>query len=152
MKRFVAELQSSTPLSFGRNHDTPKLPRELEQAYEERTVLHKLHTAAGQIYIPPMAFKLCLEQTASYLGEQVPGKGAERYTKHYRQGVLCPEPVMLGITAEKVRIDKVFIPSQPGAPSQDGSGNGFPLLTSGWASYKLWRLMIFLRRTSFCDI
>ena len=82
MKRFVAELRSLTPYAQGKYHEEPRLPQELHDAYKQRTVLAQLHTAAGEVYIPPMAFKLCLRTTAQYLGEQIPGKGKERYTKH----------------------------------------------------------------------
>jgi hypothetical protein len=137
MKCFVADLQSITALSQGRNHGTPKLPQELEQAYEERTVLAKLHTATDQIYIPPIAFKLCLEKTASYLGEKIPGHGSSTYTKHYRQGVMCPDPIMLGLTVDKVRIDKVFIPTQPGKPNSGRAWKWFPLIDQWQAELRI---------------
>jgi hypothetical protein len=128
MKCFVAEIKGLTPLSQGRNHGTPKLPQELEQAYEERTVLQKLHIAVEEIFIPPIAFKLCLEKTAGYLAEKIPGHGLTQYTKHYRQGIMCPDPIMLGVGVDKVRIDKVFIPTQPNRPNSGRAWKWFPLL------------------------
>jgi hypothetical protein len=115
MKAFRATLRSMTPYSQGKHHQEEKLPRELNDAYERRTFRAKCHTAAGEVYIPPMAFKLLLQSTAAYLGEQIPGKGKETYTKHYRQGVICPEPVMLGIQIEDVEEHRLFTPAQPGS-------------------------------------
>jgi hypothetical protein len=115
MKLFTATLRSLTSYSQGRPHGLPKLPQELEQAYEERTVLAKLHTAVNEVFIPPMALKYCLTEGARYSADQIPGRGKERYTKHYIRGVICSEPIMLGITTEQVRIEKIFTWSQPSA-------------------------------------
>jgi hypothetical protein len=114
MKTYYATLRATTPYSQGRNHDTPRLPRELHEAYEERVVLHKLHTdQRGEIFIPPTSFKKLLDATALYLKEQIPGRGKETYTKHFVQAVICPEPISLGITSDKVHIQRVFTWSQP---------------------------------------
>jgi hypothetical protein len=130
MKAFDATLHSLTPYAQGRYHGTQKLPQELEQAYEERCVLHKLHTAVGEIYVPPMAFKHCIESAARYTGDQIPGRGKERYTKHYVQGVLCPDPLMLGMKADTVRIEKVFTSTQPGKPNSGRAWKWFPVIDS----------------------
>lgn len=132
MKTFIASLKSLTPYSQGKYHNTPKEPRELEQAYEERCCLLKLHVSLGEIYIPPMAFKKCLENTAGYLGEQIPGKGKERYTKHYRQGLMCTEPMLLGIGPQDVRIEKIFTSTQPGKKNSGRAWKWFPVINQ-WA-------------------
>ncbi len=128
MKRFLAQLESVSPYAQGRYHDTPRESRESDSAYEERTVLQKLHVAAGQIFIPPMAVKLCLEKTAQYLGEKVPGKGQMTYTKFVRQGLLCSEPILLHLTPDAVRLEKVFVPSQPTKPKSGRVWKWFPVL------------------------
>jgi hypothetical protein len=128
MKTFEADLRSLTPYSQGRHHNTPKEPRELDPAYEARTVLLKLHTAVGEIYIPPMCFKLMLQSTAQYSGERIPGKGQETYTKHYRRGIICPEPIMLGLKPEEVRVVDLFLPSQPGKPKSPRVWKKFPVI------------------------
>lgn len=128
MKIFEATLRSLTPYGPGRHHATPKLPKELDPAYEERTVLNKLHVGVNEIYIPPIAFKLCLESTAGYAAERIPGKGQTTYTKYYRRGVICTEPVMLGIKPEEVRIERLFLPSQPGKPKSPRVWKLFPVI------------------------
>lgn len=113
MKKFVAELKGLTPYGQGKNHQEEKLPQELNDAYAERTWRSKLHSAVGEVYIPPMAFKILLESTAKYLKTPIPGRLKETYTKHYRQGVIIPDPVMLGIRVEDVRYEKVFTWAEP---------------------------------------
>ena len=120
MKLFVAELRSLTPYAQGKYHEEPKLAQELHDAYKQRTALEQLHTAAGEVYIPPKAFHLCLSSTASYTGDQIPGKGKERYTKHYDRGVICSEPVMLGVKADTVRIERIFTELNPQRPGSRG--------------------------------
>jgi hypothetical protein len=108
MKKFIAELKSLTPYGQGKMHLEPKLPQELNDAYAERTWRARTHSAAGELYIPPMAFKLLLEATAKYLGDQIPGQGKRTYTAKYRQGVIIPDPVMLGIHVEDIGYQKIF--------------------------------------------
>jgi hypothetical protein len=79
-----------------------------------------------------MCFKLLLESTAKYSGERIPGKGQETYTKHYRQGLICPEPVMLGMKPDEVTVQDVFVPSRPGKPKSPRVWKKFPVLPQ-WA-------------------
>lgn len=113
MKKFVAELKGLTPYAQGKMHVEEKLPQELNDAYAARTWRAKLHQGVGEIYIPPQAPKLLLETTARYLGDQIPGKGKSTYTKHYRQGINIPDPIMLGIRVEEVECEKIFTWAEP---------------------------------------
>ncbi len=128
MKQYDATLASVTCMAQGRHHDLPKLEREQAEAYDKRTYLGRLHVAANQVYIPPMAFKLCLENTAQYLGMQVVGKGKATYTKHFRQGILCNEPVLLGITPEQTRLERVFTSLQPQRKDGPRGWRHFPVI------------------------
>jgi hypothetical protein len=92
MRYIITRLQSTSAYGQNRNHHIPKGARELAQAHEERTWIERLHvTKEGYVFIPPMQFKLCLENTARYIGMQIPGKGKSTYTKHFVQGVIVPE-------------------------------------------------------------
>lgn len=113
MKQFVAELKGLTPYGQGKMHLEEKLPQELNDAYAERTWPARAHTAAGEVYIPPMAFKLMLESTARYAKTPIPGRLKETYTKHYRQGIIIPDPIMLGIQIADVQPAKVFTWAEP---------------------------------------
>lgn len=129
MQRYTAHLVSSSAYAQGHYHNAPKLERELHDAYEERTVYSKMHTTPdGDIFIPPMAFKKCLEDTARYLKMQIPGRGKETYTKNFVQGVICSEPVFLRQTKDDAYIEKVFTLSQPGKANGGRVWKYFPVL------------------------
>ncbi len=138
MKIYEAMLHSTSPYGQGRYHNAPKLERELHDAYEERTCLQKLHTAVDQVYIPPMAFKKCLEETARYMKIQIPGRGKETYTKNFVQGVICNEPLMLGMTPDKCRIEKVFTLSQPSKPQGGRVWKHFPVIDLWEGVLPIW--------------
>lgn len=132
MKQFVAELKGLTPYGQGKMHLEEKLPQELSDAYAERTWRSKLHSAAGEVYINPVAPKLLLETTARYLGDQIPGKGKATYTKHYRQGVIIPDPIMLGVSVEEVEVEKVFTWAEPQRRNGPRVWRYFPVIRQ-WA-------------------
>lgn len=96
MFKATAHLESISPYSPSRMHDTPKLEKERPDDYEKRTWREKAHANDnGNIFLPPMGFKLCLAECAKFLGEQIPGKGKATWTKHFEAGVLCMEPLVL---------------------------------------------------------
>jgi hypothetical protein len=136
MKKYEAFLESLTPYCQGRHHDAPKLEQERPEAYDKRTCLQRLHTVTGgkgqpeRIYIPPTAFKKCLEETAIYLGLQIPGKGKSTYTKHFKRGVLCTEPLLLDIGPKDVRIVRIFTSLTPGKMNSPRGWRYFPVIDS----------------------
>jgi hypothetical protein len=130
MKRYEAHLQSTTSLGQGRHVDVPKERSETDDAYRQRVVRARLHVSMNEVYIPPMAIKKCLEETAFYLKMQIPGKGKETYTKHIVQGVLCNEPMMLGVSPDQARIDKHFGSLTPGKANSGRGWIYYPVLDS----------------------
>lgn len=97
----TAELQSITPYSQSRMHDTEKLNKETHDAYEKRTWRNKSHIDEdGMIYIPPMAFKMSLDAAAKYLSLQIPGKGKATYTKHFLSGVLVMDKLVTDVRGD----------------------------------------------------
>ena len=108
MKICTATLASISPYSQSRAHEAAKLDRETSDAYEQRTWREKAHfDKAGQVYIPPMAFKMSLDKAAQMLGLQIPGKGKSTYTKYFLSGVLVLEPLMLGIKKDDLPFDRI---------------------------------------------
>lgn len=108
----TATLESISPLSQSRYHDTAKKDRENPKDYEARTWRNRLHTNdKDEVFIPPMAFKNCLSEAAKFLSVKVPGKARATYTKHFVAGVLCVDPVPLGIKGEEVEGEWLFVPS-----------------------------------------
>jgi len=114
MKSFVAKLKSTSPMSFGRYYyqDVPKKDKESAADYEERTWRERLHiTEDGRVFIPPLAFKNCLDSAAKYLGKQIPGKGKAPYTKHFVSGVLVMDPLILPLTKAEVHGEWRHVPA-----------------------------------------
>ena len=94
----TATIESISPYSASRMHDTPKLEKERMDEYELRTWREKLTTdEEGNAVIPAMAFKQALDRCAKVLGIQVPGKGKATFTKHFLSGCICEADVPLGI-------------------------------------------------------
>lgn len=89
MKIATCKLESLSPYSQSRYHETEKLNKEQPDDYRKRTWREHLHyNKDGAVYIPPMTFKNCLSEAAKFLGVQIPGKGKSTYTKHFEAGVL----------------------------------------------------------------
>jgi hypothetical protein len=111
MKVATARLVSAAPYSQSRSYDQEieAEPRETKDAYERRTWRNKCHTMPnGNVFIPPMAFKMGIDTAAKMLGRQIPGKGKSTYTKFFLSGVLVMEPVELPIKKEDVPFDRIY--------------------------------------------
>lgn len=112
MKIATCKLQSLSPLSMSRYHETEKLNKELPDDYRKRTWREFLHyDKDGQVFIPPMMLKNALSAAAQFLGVQIPGKGKSTYTKHFEAGVLVIEPSYIGIHKDEVECENLFLPS-----------------------------------------
>lgn len=112
MKIATCQIQSISPYSQSRYHETPKLNKELPEDYRVRTWREHLHyDKEGQVFIPPMTFKNCLSEAAKFLSVQIPGKGKSTYTKHFEAGILVLEPCYLGIHKDQVEAENLFLPS-----------------------------------------
>lgn len=106
-KTCTAYLRAISPYSASRAHETEKLPKETADAYEQRTWREKAHVLNGQVYIPPMAFKMGVDRAAKMLGRQIPGKGKATYTKFFESGVLCTDPVFIA-AADQIECERVY--------------------------------------------
>jgi hypothetical protein len=103
MKIVEVRLESTSPYSQSRMHDTPKLDRERPDDYEVRTWREKCTVDGdGVICIPAMALKQMLDASAKLLGIQIPGKGKSTFTKHFKAGVICEGDVPIGVRKEDV--------------------------------------------------
>jgi len=112
MYKIIAHLKSSSPLSFSKYYNVPKKDQESPAIYEQRTWRERLHyDASGEVLIPPMAFKKCIENAASYLSVKIEGKRNQTYTKKFKAATICSEKVMLGINKEDVESEILFVPS-----------------------------------------
>lgn len=112
MKTAIATLRGISPYSQSKHYTTDKLPKELPKDFEERTWRDRVHAdEAGNIFIPPMAFKNCLSDAAKFLSIQIPGKGKSTYTKHIEAGVLVTDALVLPIKKTDVKGEWLFVPS-----------------------------------------
>jgi hypothetical protein len=103
MKTAVVKITGVSPYQQSRFHGTEKLEKESNDDYEKRTWANKAHYSPdGNVFIPPMALKKCLEDTAKYLSMQIPGRGKSTYTKHFLSGILITEPAYIGCNVKDV--------------------------------------------------
>ena len=110
MKVCTAHLKSISPYSQSRDHGTPKLDKEGSESYEQRTWKNKAHVSKdGIVFIPPMAFKQAVDETAKYLSIQIPGKGKATYTKHFRSGLLVMDAVPTDCHIDDVQIGRAHV-------------------------------------------
>jgi hypothetical protein len=95
--------------------------------------------ADGIVFIPPNMLKNCLSAAAKYLGKQIPGQGKATYTKHFEAGVLCLDPVLLGIKAADVQAEMLHVPSDGQRGGTKRVWKNFPLIPawSGVATFEV---------------
>ena len=131
MKIARVRLKSASPLSQSKYHKTEMREKELAPDYEKRTWRERLHyDSNGEVFIPPMALRNCIYESARYLSLPIPGKARQTYTKHFESGILVSNPIPLGIQKDDVAHEWLFVPS-------DGKRGGgrrvekcFPLIES----------------------
>lgn len=98
MRTVEVTMQSITPYSQSRQHETPKLNGETGDAYEVRTWREKCNVNADdQIIIPAMALKQATDSAAKKSGLQIPGKGKATYAKYFLADCICDADVVLAI-------------------------------------------------------
>jgi hypothetical protein len=117
----ICTLRSLSPLSFSKHYTVEKPAKESASDYEKRTWRERCHyNDAGNIQIPPMAFKKCVANAASFLGRKIPGRRNATYTKHFAAGLLVLEPLVLKIKKDDVKHEWLFLPSdgKPGGGSR----------------------------------
>lgn len=129
MRTATAYLESISPYSQSRHHDTPKLPKESPRDYEKRVWRERCHVnESGEVFIPPMSFKNCLSEVAKYLGIQVQGKGKSTYTKHFEAGVLVVDAVPIGVKKDEIQGEWLFVPSDGKRGSGSRVDKCFPVI------------------------
>lgn len=153
MKLAECKLESLTPYSQSKYYQTPKLDKELANAYEERTWRDRCHTNGdGNIILPPMAFANSLKEAAKYLSIPIPGKNKQTFTKHFEAGVMVSEPVELPITRDAVESEWLFVP----ADGQRGGGSRvakcFPLIREWKGTVTYFILDDIITKDVFCQV
>ena len=125
----MCSLESISPLSFSRHYRVEKLQKESPSDYETRTWPERMHVDdKGIVYIPPMAFKLCVTAAASFLSMKIPGKRNATYTKHFTAGILVLEALSLNIHKNDVQGEWLFVPSDGKRGGSSRVDKCFPLI------------------------
>ncbi len=120
MKLAIAELESVSPVLFGRyyKHEFPETEKEQAADYDSRTWRNRCHTnAEGFVIIPPLMLKNCVCAGAKRCNMKIPGQKNATYTKNFLSGILCLDPIVLPIRKEEVK----------GAKMGPGCMEGIPL-------------------------
>lgn len=99
MKTATLALKSLAPYSQSRQHHTPRPDKESHDDYERRTWIEKCHAdAQGNVFIPPMALKFCLQSAAKELGMKVSGRGKKTFSSAFKNGLMILDPIFIGKT------------------------------------------------------
>jgi hypothetical protein len=112
MRTYRATIRGLSPYSQSRHHDAECLDKEGKDAYELRTWRERMHVnARGEVFIPPMSLKNCLAEAAKFLSVPIKGKGKATYTKHFEAGIMVLDQISLGIKAQDVPREALFVPA-----------------------------------------
>lgn len=132
MKTCTVKIQSISPYSQSRYIDPAlKGEKETNDDFEKRIWPEKMHSdSSGEVYIPPMAFKQALDEASRYLALKVPGRGKTTYTKHFKSGVLCTKPVMLGVQKSDIKGEQLLMNSDGVRGSGKRVPRTFPVIPS----------------------
>lgn len=104
MRDVIITIEGVTPYSASRPIGNDRLKGESLDDHEKRRWREKVHIdGKGMIFIPGVAFKMALDETASLLNEKIAGKGPQTWTAQFKTGVTAMNDVSLGITADAVK-------------------------------------------------
>lgn len=143
MKVATVRLKSLTAMSQNRHYlrEVPKLEKESANDYESRTWRHRLHVDRdGEVVIPAMALKNMLSDCAKYISMPVPGKGKATYSKNIDAGVLVMDDMKVGIKADDVPGEWVFVPADGRAGSGKRVEKCFPVVREWTGAAKFYIL------------
>lgn len=141
MVTLKATLKSASPYSQSRAIQSARNTGEASDVFEDRTWRERIHADEnGEVFIPPMALKNCLSEVAKYLSESVPGKGKSTYTKHFEAGIMVIDPINLGVKADKLAGEKLFVPSDGRRGSGKRVWKTFPVVPTWTAEATIYVL------------
>ena len=112
MKTVIARIEGVSPYSQSKAIQSPRNGGNPPDAHEQRTWRERMHVDEnGIVFIPPMAIKNMLSDCARFLSESVPGKGKATYTKHFEAGIMVLSPASIGVKADEVKGETLYVPS-----------------------------------------
>lgn len=109
MRTVTIGIEGLTPYSASKYFEPEIQKGETKDAHEKRRWREKAHiNDAGHVYIPGVAFKLALDETAQLLNEKIPGKGNQTWTGQFATGVVAMTDVDLGVKATELKSIQIF--------------------------------------------
>lgn len=124
----IVKLQSTSPYSQSRKHDTPKLEGESPDAHEQRTWKERMHvhvynkgkpTERTSVVIPASGLSQSIADAAKFLNKKIEGQRNSTWTKHFVAGVAVLADVDLNIDPKTARRQAI----NAHANGQRGSGS-----------------------------
>jgi len=112
MKMAQVEIKGTSALSMSKYIQAERKPKELHQDYEERCWRERIHrNKEGKVIIQPMMLVKSVQGGAAFNGTLIPGRGKERYKKHFLAGVRCNQVIVLDLHYEDVERETYLVPS-----------------------------------------
>lgn len=109
MRTVNIEIEGLTPYSASKYFEPDIQKGETKDAHEKRRWREKAHVNdSGHVYIPGVAFKLALDETAQLLNEKIPGKGNQTWTGQFATGVVAMNDVDLGLKSSDMKSIQIF--------------------------------------------
>jgi len=126
-----------SPLSFSKKVFEEKDANESHDDYDKRTWRFKIHhdEKTGEAFIPNMALKFCLDDTAQFLKIKVPGQNRSTFGQVFKCGVLVLKPIMLGVKWD----DKKRIVANPQLCGTTGKRGPGPRVTRTFPQLAEWQ-------------
>jgi hypothetical protein len=121
--KIYIEAIPGSPYSQSAMHDGEMLDRESHEDHDERTWRDKCTVNnAGQVCIPSMAFKQCIDTAAYKLGVKVPNRRGATYRNFFASGFFCNENVPIGNGKVLKKTDAEMVTINANANGKRGSG------------------------------
>src|SRR5262245_29038458 len=112
MKRVTFQIVGLSPYSQSKHYPKNKNQGESDDDHYQRTWRQHMHVNGhGTVIVPPTGVKNAISEAAKFLSIPIPGKGKATYTKNFEAGILISQPVDLGIKADEVECERLFLPS-----------------------------------------
>lgn len=142
MRVVATKITGLSPLSFSRFHGIPKLPKENDDNYGDRTWRERCHydRESGELYLPPMMLKNALTNAAKYSGEKIKGKGQKTWAAKFKAGVLVLEGPTIGVKIADVVPESLFLPSDGVAGSGKRVMKIYPRIDK-WSALVTWHVI-----------
>lgn len=110
LRSCLVSIESVAPYSSSKKHEEPKLAEETHDEYDSRTWRHKLTTDSnGMVVISSSAFKQAVDGAAKMVCGKIPGGGSKTYTKLFVTGVIVEDNAPLGVHANEVEGERLFV-------------------------------------------